>query len=45
MVKTKPMEEGQVGLELASSLQAPPTLCYRTNYEHCRPHDARLLVL
>ena len=45
MVKTKPMEEGQLGLELASSLQAPPTLCYRTNYERCRPHDALLLVL
>jgi len=24
MVKTKPMEEGQPGLELASSLLAPP---------------------
>jgi hypothetical protein len=32
MVKTKPMEEGQPGLELASSLQAPPTLLEDEQY-------------
>jgi hypothetical protein len=39
--KTRQKSSGKKVLDDASSLQATPTLCYRTKCEHCRRDDAR----